>query len=897
MNKAVTAILFLFCLSSNVLKATLASIALLKQGQKKIVVLGDRLFTINRNPIQSAALSSKEAFTKLDPQLGHSVLGYFDARDRYLVSDLLCNLQQYATAFIYTGLDKSLLAAITKNDKNAYLGMGALWPYNPAYGALQWQEINVGGKFFEFGYIWDAFIYSWNNVLKDKGLTCTTVEALWATDAQAKKRFFTQDVRDYKVVFKKIMDSTFKERIKIKDIAPSIKEIISSLKNTPVKNVSYQTSLNSYVKILEARHAQVILLFNSFNHPGDVSLDEFLFELFERSQSFLKITEIVQGTLAPLFSVLVEALTMHKLYQSVELQEYTFVFTCEGMAKTIINQCKEVDFEVDYTIATYKKEAATLEKSQEYLLDSYLIEKCFSKIVTSSACISSTTNSSSLPREVESIIECFSCKEALSPHQAIVTLPSSSDSVCSKECFLDWYVQAGPSVTGFNFLLNTISDKKLLEFLYLALFFNAYMLNPLLSCVKLEDISYDVCKFFELWKKDTIYYLSENNPLITQILSLASIDRAVLSDHLTLVYAIKRKYLKELFFAACNSCYDTFSLKDDLLYEFDACLKVVQSSYKRKLVNNKNFAVKLTDIKLILLYKQLVSLVKNKLTSTPNVANILNFFLNPMQENLVPGVVKQKKEKKIIKKIPLQNNNKQEIQTDDSYCFDTDIEVPYIKPSDSTQSPKAPLCPFSDYTKKQYVRLSNIFAHQKSTITLFNIKKIVPKDRCISYGLVAPFEYHHRINLLWNLEGAWRTNEAGCEQSSSTLYGVECLAFNTMQLHESIAQKLDMHHLFSKTVDAYALAYGIFESVDDDKHIQLSVPGVFSFDNGSSRVGFFQYAFNKKTHLCYHRCFRNYYQTAYISPYLRSCLTNFLDMHKQTLPKHLQSISLTVSCS
>jgi hypothetical protein len=99
------------------------------------------------------------------------------------------------------------------------------------------------------------------------------------------------------------------------------------------------------------------------------------------------------------------------------------------------------------------------------------------------------------------------------------------------------------------------------------------------------------------------------------------------------------------------------------------------------------------------------------------------------------------------------------------------------------------------------------------------------------------------------------------------------------ELNPSIAEKLDIDHLFSTFVDDKRKSCGIIEKEGD--LIRVSVPGTLE-ENGIISVGFFQFVYTQ-TWVCVHRCFVRYdahrNDHKYVSLQLRRALYYFLKDH------------------
>lgn len=175
------------------------------------------------------------------------------------------------------------------------------------------------------------------------------------------------------------------------------------------------------------------------------------------------------------------------------------------------------------------------------------------------------------------------------------------------------------------------------------------------------------------------------------------------------------------------------------------------------------------------------------------------------------------------------------------------------------------------------------------TITLFSTQKYIPKDlqhlqTVLRLGKAAPEA--KRITIPFGYLESRDIHEVKQNQNN-------CPALVATEENSSFVERLDLHHLFPRSVDRYLLQYGIAEQIEN--FTQISIPGEF-FYNETRRVGFFQYSYNDKG-ICIHRCFKPYAapNSQYISFTLRRILLDFLvgeglDKKYKNVTKNLKSL-------
>jgi hypothetical protein len=173
--------------------------------------------------------------------------------------------------------------------------------------------------------------------------------------------------------------------------------------------------------------------------------------------------------------------------------------------------------------------------------------------------------------------------------------------------------------------------------------------------------------------------------------------------------------------------------------------------------------------------------------------------------------------------------------------------------------------------ERYYIKLYN--AHDYLEATPENQQALSAWQRCSN------FSYHYRVKVLFALI------DNGIAQNTVRLikntYG--CPALDYSGYESTLVDKLDLHHLFSRSVDDALNKFGIPELLDSTT-LQVSIPGEIIYKDGTSSIGFFQYTFNINNKMCYHRCFQFYgTDNGYISPTLHSAFRTFLKKYDQLI--------------
>ena len=194
----------------------------------------------------------------------------------------------------------------------------------------------------------------------------------------------------------------------------------------------------------------------------------------------------------------------------------------------------------------------------------------------------------------------------------------------------------------------------------------------------------------------------------------------------------------------------------------------------------------------------------------------------------------------------------------------------------STSTPEYGFRQTSSSRKKRIHTIRAYYGGCKSyTISLFKTGTYIPEelqDIHAIWNACNGTKESKRIQLIFAL--AYQAQEQGCSLYTNS-YGLPAFAYNDQNYDASLREKLDLGHLFTRTVDAFLHLYGIAERIDN--LIQVSIPGEIAYD-GIKKVGFFQYSFTPEW-VCIHRCFKSYDVTStdtYVSKALKTVLYKFL---------------------
>ncbi|MBA3752126.1 hypothetical protein H0X06_05030 [Candidatus Dependentiae bacterium] len=186
--------------------------------------------------------------------------------------------------------------------------------------------------------------------------------------------------------------------------------------------------------------------------------------------------------------------------------------------------------------------------------------------------------------------------------------------------------------------------------------------------------------------------------------------------------------------------------------------------------------------------------------------------------------------------------------------------------------------------KKVIRTLKSSFAGCKPyTISLFKARKFVTQELQKAQKVWKQCKKtveSHRIKTLLALADILQDQNPVIKLNSFGCLALECKDTN---YDDSITEKLDLHHLFTRLVDTCLPSYGIAERFNN--LMQVSIPGEITDDQGTKKVGFFQYSFTSDSWVCIHRCFKSYdanQNDTYISTSLRKILFDFLKEYCDT---------------
>ncbi len=165
------------------------------------------------------------------------------------------------------------------------------------------------------------------------------------------------------------------------------------------------------------------------------------------------------------------------------------------------------------------------------------------------------------------------------------------------------------------------------------------------------------------------------------------------------------------------------------------------------------------------------------------------------------------------------------------------------------------------------------FAGMSYMIRLFNGRAIIPRKAQTGRMLWETCKhtrYAYRLQCIFSLYTLLKNKASAKILPRSGSFCLECDDEEFEEFDNSLRTKIDVHHLFPFHVDAYLHKYGIAELVGEG--VQLSLPGVIIYEDGSQEVGFFQESFLVRDEsVCIHRCFKGFraQESKYISQSLR----------------------------
>ncbi|MBA2307587.1 hypothetical protein H0W26_05645, partial [Candidatus Dependentiae bacterium] len=360
------------------------------------------------------------------------------------------------------------------------------------------------------------------------------------------------------------------------------------------------------------------------------------------------------------------------------------------------------------------------------------------------------------------------------------------------------------------------------------------------------------------------------------------------------VYNItKQNYFQDLLKCSLHQSYTSFEAKQGILFdEKGSCAKLQKVAYAT-LKKTLNLSDNTDDISLLFLYNELIERINRKvglpLDSLEDLLAVtykdqdISELLRLMGYTKNPLVFTKKKHSE--KKRILHSSNPQQREDDISLTIgsypSSFVQTPFDQTSFGQIIPSDNGLPFTlpQYRQRKKVRTikASFAACMPYTISLFKAQHLIPEELV---EIQIPWKACQGTSESWRVKVLFALADSLALQKpilKLTTFGCPLIECNDESYDESIREKLDLNHLFTRLVDSSLRSYGIAEKVDN--LIQVSIPGEMGDCQGRKKVGFFQYSFIPDTWICIHRCFKSYDANQYgiyISPALRKILYDFL---------------------
>ena len=406
-------------------------------------------------------------------------------------------------------------------------------------------------------------------------------------------------------------------------------------------------------------------------------------------------------------------------------------------------------------------------------------------------------------------------------------------------------------------------------------------------------------KLSECFDKD----LSEEWKQALEICSAWKTEVKTLSMNLQLFHMIKQAYLKDLFKKALDKSYYETD-EEDCLFDSKGQLSKMQDMWFKTLKTAFTFSdSKENDTALLFLYGDLVERINKRIGipfDTIEKALTIDYHLEDLDKvlgsigyNQNPLKIRQRKDRihqvvssdeESAEKISLSSEEGEETDNQSSKAGALHTDPALLGTSGGTFTPFCTTTTTSAsvfaegfkpaYTaRNRFKKICSTFGGSKAyTITLFKARNVAPEDL---------YKAHEQWKTCTSTKEAFRIRILFALAQEAVQQELDCVyynSYNVLALHslneadESFHKKLDIHHLFSRSVDSFLESYGIAESVGDTL-IQVSIPGKLEYED-KKKIGFFQYSFTPDW-VCIHRCFKPY-TASRISPALRKTLHDFL---------------------
>ena len=509
------------------------------------------------------------------------------------------------------------------------------------------------------------------------------------------------------------------------------------------------------------------------------------------------------------------------------------------------------------TIFRYNALKSTTEVSplRKYTHYEGTLEECLPEPLTLGRCTlyvdPKTYRVKHTPFHDHSITTCLQCEASLPGSHALARYPKKK-SLCSNACLRKYVVTTQAPELEKLLAIDTLDkeERAVLQHLATVCYLRFLSLAP---STNTAESAYFELNHPQISKQLTsLIKQAPDNPAWQRALSLAQalgIDIHQLHIFNEIYYRVKKKYLEELLKAAKQRKYSELSL--DAVPDFDSLGRI-------KLLQTKQF---------INLRRQFGQLKSTPALSFPQfygnlvkaIAEKVPFFPNLLEQELT---VTPQEEGVFAPQPPA-------TQAPTKEFYIEQIELPQMQEEPQKELPEETL---PSVQPIQTIDIPCLFARRLPyTIRLFNPTPFVAHEDQTGkakWAQCTAVQTSYRINTVTALAEVIEDTA----EIVPTSYGSYMLNCTDTDYDISIRTKLDLHHLFPPIIDKYLRRYGIVEQVDD--LIQLSLPGLIRYDDGTIEQGFFQTTFIPDKWICIHRCFKRYtcQESKYISPALSNVL-------------------------
>jgi hypothetical protein len=516
---------------------------------------------------------------------------------------------------------------------------------------------------------------------------------------------------------------------------------------------------------------------------------------------------------------------------------------------------------------------------------------------------------------------CLFCKQTV-PSECVFISTYDSKNFCSAQCYRDFIInnnqEEHPSLKLFDpsYILQD-GDRKILQRLAALTYYQYMFLLPSISSeqgpfydlphTKLADLSKQIRKI-----------TSQESPSIPQkefwqnVLTLASIfgiNPVLWQNILQKGQELKQDYLKQLLeYAKSNPYVYVYSAEHEKSVNFDD-KEILKGTQKvlADIIKHKNVLSLLDDTEnsaLCRYYNELLRLIHDRLNQyTLNyeklltieyeqesnqdvIALLTTFELNPT--HILSG--RQSKHatphtNNLYHNSGVSNSNEPQIFNQHFELEPPPIAIDHDTLADVTELDNFILVQKRNHTIPLTRDIDDYFAGKEYYhIKLYNVRSylLAPpsyQEALSEWKNCSSFKKAYRIKALSALADYGQSQDG--VKVLSNQYDCPALDFSAHSITDydsTLLEKLDLHHLFSRSVDYALTLFGMPELLDNNT-LQVSIPGEIIYKDSTRHIGFFQYTFDINNKVCYHRCFKDYNQNLdgkYISKNLRSALYSFL---------------------